>query len=61
MVYEKIVKISKERRISITKIEDMAELGHGTIGKWKTVDPQIGNVKKVADALNVSLNELLED
>lgn len=61
MVYDKIVEICRERNISITKVEDMAELGHGTIGKWKNVDPQIGNIRKVANALEVPISVILDE
>lgn len=61
MVYDKIVEICRAQKISITKVEDMANLGHGTIGKWKNVDPQIGNIRKVASVLNVSIEELVSD
>jgi len=61
MVYDKVVKLCRERGIPVTKLEDMAGLGHGTIGKWKNVDPQIGNVKKVANALEVPVSYLLDE
>lgn len=61
MVYDRIVEICRERNISITKVEDMANLGHGTIGKWKIVDPQIGNIKKVAVVLEVPIDRLVGD
>ena len=61
MVYDRIVEICRERNISITKVEDMAELGHGTIGKWKKVDPQISNIRKVANALKVPISVILDE
>ena len=60
MLYDKIKKIAQEKGISITVLEQKANLGNGTIGKWKNSNPRITNVIAVANALGVKLEELAE-
>jgi len=55
---DKIKKMCKERNISIPKLEDELGLGRGTIYKWESVSPSVVNLKKVADFLGCTLDEL---
>ena len=59
MIYENIVKLCKDRGISIAKLEQKTGLGNGTIGKWGTKSPNVDNVKKVADFFGVTVDSLL--
>ena len=59
-MYERVLKIAAEKGLSIYKLEQMAGIGNGTIGKWKnsnnTTSKTLG---KIAKALDVSVEELL--
>ena len=59
MIYDKIKKIAQEKGISIMALEQKANLGNGTIGKWKNSDPGVGKIKAVAEVLEVKLEELI--
>ena len=59
MYYEVVAQMAKERGISIKSLENAANLGNGTIGKWKTQKPKLGNLEKVADVLGVSVVDII--
>lgn len=61
MIYDNIVEISKKRNMTLRNVEKKARLANGTIGKWKTSNPQVDNLMAVAKALNVSLNTLTKE
>jgi transcriptional regulator with XRE-family HTH domain len=53
--FETINKLADARGISIKALEEKAGLGNGTIGKWKTMKPNLGSLDKVAKCLGVSV------
>ena len=59
MVFEEVTKICEERKLAVTKLEEEAGLGRGTIGKWRDSMPTLTSLKKVADALGVPINRLI--
>src|SRR5699024_2891924 len=56
---DRIKKISKQRGFSLTKVNDMANLGTNTIYSWKHKEPGINNLKADANVINVSVDYLL--
>lgn len=56
---DRIKKISSQRGFSLTKVNDMANLGTNTIYSWKHKEPGINNLKAVANVLHVSVDYLL--
>lgn len=60
MIYENIKKLCVERKISIRALEQMAELGNGTISGWKDCSPNLGNLEKVAAVLKVPVETLFK-
>lgn len=56
---ERIKEISKKRGYSLTKVNELANLGTNTIYSWKTKEPSFNNLKAVADVLGVSTDYLL--
>ena len=61
MVYDNVKRIADERKIPIAKLERKADIANGTIGKWKTGMPRMDSLKKVADYLNVTVDELIKE
>lgn len=61
MVYDKVKKIASAKELTICELEKSAGLGNGTIGGWRTSDPQISSVLKVARVLNVSIEDLIRE
>lgn len=60
MIYKVICKIAKSKGMSINKLEQEAELSSGSICKWgNTVSPTVKSLKKVADILGVTVDDLL--
>ena len=60
MIYENICKLAKERGISINKLEEKANVSTGSICKWgNSVSPTVKNIKKVADILKCTVDELI--
>lgn len=60
LIYENICKLAKERGISINKLEEKANVSTGSICKWgNSVSPTVKNIKKVADILKCTVDELI--
>lgn len=60
MIYKKIKKICDSKGISISRLEKNCEIGNGTIRGWEKSNPRIDSLKKVADYLNISIEQLME-
>lgn len=52
--------MAKEKGMSINQLEENAELSKGSTYKWNSVSPSVKNLKKVADVLGCSVNDLIE-
>lgn len=61
MLLEKILYFCKEKNIPLYIFEKDCGLGNGTIARWKTSNPRIDSLQKVAKQMNVSVEDLLED
>lgn len=60
MIYQNIYVRSKQCGISINKLEEKAGISTGSVCKWgKRVSPTVKNIKKVADILGCTVDELL--
>lgn len=60
MVYDKVKALADERHISIMALEIKAGLKNGTVGKWRVSSPTLKNLQAVANALDVSVNDIIE-
>jgi len=61
MLYNSIKKRAYEQKISIYKIEKDLGLSNGAIRKWNSSTPSAVTLKKVANYLGVSIDELLKE
>lgn len=61
MLYEKVLKYCAENNIPISVFEKECGLGNATIKGWKSSNPRIDSLKKVANRMGVSIDELLRD
>ena len=59
MIFKNIEERSKAKGYSISYVERTAGLGNGTIGKWKTISPNVENLKAVAKVLECTVDDLL--
>lgn len=60
MLYEKIKSYSKEKKIPISKIEEMIGVVPGSICKWAKSNPSYDKVVKAAKILGLTVEELTE-
>ena len=60
MLFEKISRRCKALGISISGLEKECGLGNATIRGWKNSSPRAEHLKRVADRLGVSVDELLK-
>lgn len=60
-VIENVKRIASEKNISLSKLEKDSGLGNGTIGKWKDSAPNVSTLLTVAETLEVSIHDLLEE
>ena len=49
---DRIKALAKEKKVSISFIEQSVGIGNGIIGKWKKQSPSCDKLKLVADYLN---------
>lgn len=61
MIYEQVIRLCAERKISVAKLERETGLGNGTIGRWVKSSPSVENAKKVAKFFGVTLDELIKE
>ena len=61
MIYEKVKELARLKGIPIYQLEKVAGIGNGVIAGWKKSAPRIDTLKRVADALGVTIDELLNE
>ncbi len=61
MIYENVVELSKTKNMTLSDIEEKADLGNGTISKWKESSPKVSTLQAVAKVLGVSVSRLLKE
>jgi repressor len=61
MLYDKIKEVAKTKSLSIYRIERDLGFSNGSLRKWNNSTPSATSLKKVANYLNVTLDELLEE
>ena len=60
-IYTNIRELANSRGISIGKLEERAGLSNASICKWNTVSPSANSLKRVADILGCTVDELLTE
>lgn len=61
MILKNIIKLCKERGISISKLEKTLGFGNATIRGWENSSPSVDKIKKVADFFGVSIESLIQE
>lgn len=61
MLYNKIKEVAKTKSLSIYRIERDLGFSNGSLRKWNNSTPSATSLKKVANYLNVTSDELLEE
>ena len=52
--------LCEERKISLAKLERMADIGNGSIDGWDDHEPRLGTLDKVSRALKMPLIDLID-
>lgn len=60
LLYDNIKKLCRKKGISISELEKALDFPRSYICKWNGNEPGIRKVQKVANFLEVSIEELLE-
>ena len=60
MIYNNVKAIAKKKNIPIRKIEMDCGFSQGSVCKWNDISPSAEKVKKVADYLKTSVDEILK-
>ncbi|WP_050699017.1 helix-turn-helix domain-containing protein [Anaeromassilibacillus senegalensis] len=60
MLVNQIKNLCRANKTTIAALERELEFGYGTIHKWRTVNPGIDKIVKIADFFAISVDELLE-
>ncbi len=61
MVYDSVKKICDEKGMTISSVEKAAGIGNGTIAGWKSSSPRMDILIKVANVLEVSIEDLTRE
>lgn len=61
MIYQNIKRLCAEKNISISQLEKKLNFSNGAISKWDKSNPSAFSVRRVANCLNVSMEELLNE
>ena len=61
MVYDSVKKICDEKGMTISSVEKAAGIGNGTIAGWKNSSPRMDILIKVANVLEVSIEDLTRE
>lgn len=56
--YDQIQMLCKEQHVSVRELERSCEFAQGTLKRWNSVVPGVDKLIRVADQLQVSLDEL---
>lgn len=60
-IYNNIKAVCKSRGVSVSKLEEDLGFTRSSLYKWDRHQPGIGNLKKVADYFNITVDELISD
>lgn len=61
MLYEKVKRLAAQRGVSIQQMEQDLGFSSSYISKWRVSSPSAINLQKVANYLDVTMEELMED
>ena len=61
MIYDNVKQLCTEKGLSIHALELKAGLGNGAVGRWRKFNPGAIYLKKVADVLDVTVDDLLKE
>ena len=61
LIFENILRLCKERNITISRLEKEVGLGNATVRGWEESTPKVDKLKLVADFFGVTVDDLLKE
>lgn len=61
MIYDNIKALCDEQGLTVMALEQKAGLSNGAVGRWRTHKPGVVYLKKAADVLGVTVDDLLKE
>ncbi len=61
MVYEQIKRRAEQKGITIAEVARRAKVEPTLIGKWRKSSPSVEKAKRIADALECTVDDLISD
>ena len=61
MILQNIKRRCIEKNITIAELERKAGVGNGVVARWATMRPRVDLLKKVADFLGCTVDDLLKE
>lgn len=61
MLLKNIIRLCKEKNVSVAKLERETGISNGTISRWGTSSPTVENVRKVAEFFGVTVDALISE
>lgn len=61
LILGNILRLCKERGISVARLERELGFGNATIRGWRSSSPNVDNLKKVADFFGVTVDSLISN
>lgn len=61
MIYENVLKLCEEHKVTVAALERTLGLGNATIRGWAKSDPRVSTIKAVADYFGVTIEDLMAD
>lgn len=61
MLYDNIKRCAKEKGLTMAEVERRANLSRNNMCKWKTCMPTVRGLQKVANVLEVTMDDLLKE
>lgn len=60
MLYDNVKEIANQNGLSIRQIEKELKFSNGSISKWNVSAPSVNKIQKVAQYLEIPIEELLK-
>lgn len=61
MLFNNVVALCKEKKISVSRLEKETGLGNATVRGWERSTPNLRTLQLVADYFGVTVDELLKE
>ena len=61
MIFDNIKALCKREGVTVKALEEICNLGNGTIRRWNDTPPSVDRIARVASFFGVSIDELIKE